>query len=258
VVIRAAALVVVLAWASAARAQPDAATSDVLREGNTAALAGDWPRVSELVEPLLQQALANADLAEAHRLTGIAAFFQLRRELAERHFVAYLRIERDGRLDPALYPPDVVAYFNDVASRHAAELRALRAPQKQRIWWLTLLPPLGQLQNGEHGKAYMIGGMLGLSLGVNLITYQRLRAWCDHTDGSGGGALSCQDGGNHTREAQALLPWNVVSGIAALATYAYGVYDGIREYCRASRKRTLQPFSAGSTRGGVIGVVGRF
>src|SRR6185295_19835054 len=107
---------------------------------------------STLVDPLLRQQLPPGDLAEAHRLAGIAAFFAQRNTDAETHFLAYLRIDLDGRLDPALYPPDVVAFFNDVASRHAAELRAQRAALPKRSWWLTLLPPLGQRQNGDRTK----------------------------------------------------------------------------------------------------------
>src|SRR5262245_42539088 len=96
-------LTLIAMTASVARAGPEAATSDVLRDGNTAALAGDWPRVATLVDPLLGRRLAAADLGEAHRLAGIAAFFQQRNDQAEAHFLAYLRIDLDGRLDPALY-----------------------------------------------------------------------------------------------------------------------------------------------------------
>jgi hypothetical protein len=123
----------VATWAALAHAQPGATTSDLLREGNTAALAGDWQRVADLVGPLLQHPLAQADLGEAHRLAGLAAFFRQRSDDAESHFLAYLRIELDGTLDVALYPPEVVTFFSDVASRHAAELRALRTRRK-RTW----------------------------------------------------------------------------------------------------------------------------
>jgi hypothetical protein len=123
--------------------------------------------VSQLVEPLLLHPLAIADLAEAHRLAGLAALFQQRDDVAERHFLAYLRITPTGRLDPALYPPEAVTFFSDVASRHAAELRATPSPP-ERSWWLTLIPPLGQLQNEERGKAYVLGGALGILLAGNL------------------------------------------------------------------------------------------
>src|SRR6185295_11388479 len=140
---------------------------------------------STLVDPLLRQQLPPGDLAEAHRLAGIAAFFAQRNTDAETHFLAYLRIDLDGRLDPALYPPEVVAFFNDVASRHAAELRALRN-RPTRSWYLTLVPPFGQFQNGERVKGYVVGGVLGTLLAVNLTTYALLRSWCEHTRGATG------------------------------------------------------------------------
>src|SRR5262249_9194430 len=70
-------------------ASPAPASSDpavVLREANTAATGGDWARVSALLAPLLQRQLEQADLAEAHRLAGLAAFFANQTQLAEQHF----------------------------------------------------------------------------------------------------------------------------------------------------------------------------
>lgn len=251
-----AALVLVLAiTAPVARAQTSA--SEALRAGNSAALAGDWQRVARLVEPMLHQPLSSSDLGESHRLAGIAAFFQGRSDAAERHFLAYLRIELDGRLDVALYPPEVVIFFNDVVSRHAAKLRALRSRPK-RSWAFALLPPLGQLQNGERAKAYAIGGAIGGFLIVNLTTYAYLRSWCTNTEGSEGGGLNCKVDGDHRSKAAALKPYNTASAIAALATYAYGVYDGLRGYRRRSREQSIQPFAITAHGTSVFGVSGSF
>ena len=60
-----------------------ATPGEALREGNAAATAGDWSRVAQLVDPLLGAQLPPSDLAEAHRLAGLAAFFQERRSYAE-------------------------------------------------------------------------------------------------------------------------------------------------------------------------------
>lgn len=251
------ALVLVALGIAVARAQPGLTTSEILRDGNTAAMAGDWQRVAELAVPLLQRQLAPADLGEAHRLAGLAAFFQQHSDRAEGHFLAYLRIDLDGRLDPALYPPEVVAFFGDVASRHAAELRALRTRPK-RSWLLTLLPPGGQLQNGERTKAYVIGGLLGTLLVANLTTYALLRSWCDHTDGPAGGGLTCDDGGDHRRGAARLRPINIASGLGFIAIYVFGVYDGVQGYRQRSREQMVQPFIAVSTETSVFGVAGSF
>jgi hypothetical protein len=237
---------------------PAATTPERLREGNAAALAGDWPRVAELVVPVLQHPPSRADLGEAHRLAGLAAYFAQRIDDAEGHFLAYLRIDLDGRLDAALYPPDVVAFFNDVASRHAAELRALRPRPKERSWWLTLLPPFGQLQNGDRTKAYVLGGVLGGVLAVNLTTYVLLRSWCNHTSGPAGGSLICNNGGEHRPAAARIRPYNIASGIAVIVLYAYGVYDGVDGYRRRSREQAIAPFAALSSDGAIAGVTGTF
>jgi len=243
--------------ASAAPVGAAPATSEVLRAGNTAATAGDWERVAQLVDPLLQQRLATADRAEAHRLAGLAAFFRKRSSDAENHFLAYLRLDLDGRLDPALYPPDVVAFFNDVTSRHAAELRALRT-RPNRSWILTLLPPFGQLQNGDRSKAWVLGGALSVLLITNLTTYYYLRAWCDHTDGADGGGLTCSDPDNRTNAATRLQPYNIASGIGFLLVYAFGVYDGVQGYRQRSRERIVRPFVDVSSESRVLGLSGTF
>ena len=245
--------------ATLARAQPGAMTSDVLRDGNTAATAGDWQRVAQLVDPLLQRPLVPADLAEAHRLAGLAAFFQQRGGDAEAHFLAYLRIDLDGRLDPALYPPEVVAFFNDVASRHAAELRA-RRPRPKRSWLLNLLPPGGQVQNGERTKAFVLGGMLGTLLVANVTSYLVLRSWCTRTRGPSGEGATCDDTSNHNRGAAILRPINLASGIGLVVTYAFGVYDGVRGYRQWSREQAIQPFAAISSDTGssIFGLAGSF
>jgi hypothetical protein len=255
-VIRALVVAALAAWAAVAHAAPAATASDLLRAGNTAALAGDWQRVADVVDPLLEQQLAPADLGEAHRLAGLAAFFLQRTSDAERHLLTYLRIEPDGRLDPALYPPEVVMFFNDITSRHAAELRALRSPRRQRSWWLTLLPPFGQFQNGDRVKGYVLGGALGSALVANLATYAVLRDWCQHVDGPAGGSLICNTG--QRPRAARLRPYNVASGIAVIAIYAYGVLDGVRGYRRRSRENAVQPFATISPASSVIGITGTF
>ncbi|MEO8845397.1 MAG: hypothetical protein ABI591_24285 [Kofleriaceae bacterium] len=223
-----------------------------LREANSAATVGDWGRVQALIRPLLEPGQSAADLAEANRLEGLSLFFTTPppHAYAEQFFVAYLKYDLEGRLDPALYPPEVVNFFNEVRQRHQAELVVLR-PHAKRYWPLALLPPVAQFQNNDRVKGIVIGSALGVFLATNLTTYFVLRSWC-HTTGN-----TCDTSGkNHYRSAETLSDVNVVSGIGLIATYAFGVWDGVRGY----RRRSIEtaPYVSSTSDSAMLGVMGAF
>ncbi|HEY5950421.1 MAG TPA: hypothetical protein VIV40_33250 [Kofleriaceae bacterium] len=260
---RALIVAVMLGLVATAYAQPSVDPSSdpslALREANAAATAGDWQRVAAFVQPLLSRQLDRADLAEAHRLAGIAALFAQPADHAgaEQHFVAYLRIDVDAHLDPALYPPEVVNFFNDVRARHAAELKALR-PKSKRYAVLAVLPPFGQFQNGDKVKGIVIGSMIGAFAITNVTTFFMLRSWCFKQNGPGGTSIGC-DGEtapstNHNASAATLRGLNITAGVGLILTYAYGVYDGIRGYRRDTRERSLVPYASSSNGMSIVGV----
>ncbi|NVB85513.1 MAG: hypothetical protein HOV81_44525 [Kofleriaceae bacterium] len=257
-------LVCLVARVALAQTPPEPAPADpyvpsdpaaALREANGAATAGDWERVAVLVQPLLAKQLDKSDLAEAHRLAGIAALFVQppRRDLAEEHFLAYLRIDLDGHLDPALYPPEVVTFFNDVRARHAAELRALR-PKGKRYAVLTLVPPFGQFQNGERTKGWIIAGALGAFAATNVTSVLLLRRWCTTVSREGKSSRVCDEPVDHYDEAKTARSIQILSAVGLIATYVYGVYDGVRGYRRETRERTLVPYATPTNTGGMVGV----
>ncbi|MCX5741205.1 MAG: hypothetical protein NT062_01760 [Proteobacteria bacterium] len=230
---------------------PALAVADVstsLRDGNAAATANDWPRVSALVDPLLTQQLGRTDLAEAHRLAGLAAFFTNRYDEAELHFLAYQRLELDGQLDPSVYPPEAISFFANVRQKHWSELRALRPKPKGSIW-LALLPPIGQLQNGERTKAIVVGSALGVFAVANLTSYIVLRSWCTRVAGTLGNSATCDDDVNRYRSASTLRTVNLLAGIGVIASYVYGVYDGVSGYRRRTREMQAIPYVTGSSVG---------
>jgi hypothetical protein len=184
----------------------------------------------------------------------MAAFYHQRRDIAEAHFLAYLKIDLDGRLDPALYPPEVVGFFDEVRTKHQAELRA-RRPKARRYWLLNLIPPGGQIQNGERGKAWVIGGLIGAFAIGNVTTYLVLHSWCTRVSGDGGSSVTCDGNGDHASSASILRGVNIATGIGLIATYVYGVYDGARSY---RRKEAIKPFVAGVAGGGMVGLGGSF
>lgn len=193
--------------------------SEILRSSMDAASAGDWSKVSQLMETLLRGQLGPAELAEAHRLAGLAAFFQGRKPDAERHFLAYLQLDLDGTLDAALYPPDVIVFFTDVKAKNNAELRA-RRPKPKRYAIVSVLPPFAQFQNGDRAKGFVLGGALVALVGTNLVTYGLLASWCDDD-------RTCDGDRDRTSAAGKARIVNLASGIGAILTFAYGVYDGV-------------------------------
>ncbi len=243
--------------AGAPTVSPDASTA--LREANVAASEGDWPRVSFYVSALLARQLDRADLAEAHRLAGIAALFAQpsRRDLAEHHFLEYLRIDLDAQLDPALYPPVVIEVFSDVRSRHSAELRA-RRPKSKRYWVLNLVPPFGQLQNGERRKGIVVGALLGTFLVANVSSYLVLRSWCFKQSRDGNESVGCDETTDRNGNATALRSINITTGVGLIITYVWGVYDGVRGYRRTSREAALAPFAISTNGGAALGITGTF
>jgi hypothetical protein len=235
------------------RARADATTA--LRDANAAATAGDWTTVTKLVDPLLGQPLAKAELAEAHRLAGLAAFFAHDTPAAEAHFLAYMRADLDGTLDPALYPPDVIAFFVDVRKNHEAELRALR-PAPRRYLILNLLPPAGQLQNHDRTKAIVIGSVLAGSIALNVTSYLLLDSWCTQT---GKGAVTCDTTtSNHASAATDLRYVNLVAGVVAIATYVVGVYDGVTRYRQRTREIAVEPYAILTPTSASVGITARF
>lgn len=228
----------------------------VLADANRAAAAGMWNDVVQAVEPLFKPPgplpaiqLSIADATEAHRLLGLAYFFLGRRDVAEQHFMAYLRLDLDARLDPALVPPEAVTFFEDIRARHAAELRAMRPkPKPKRSLVLELLPPFGQIQNGETTKAWVLGGMLGTFAIANLGSFALLRSWCSTKDDT------CDQNGNHVASARTMRMINLTSGAALIITYLYGVYDGVT----VGRRQLMAPYATPSNDGGIVGVAGSF
>jgi hypothetical protein len=111
---------------------------------------------------------------------------------------------------------------------------------------LNLVPPLGQIQNGDRAKAWVIGGAELLLLGTNIATYSMLSSSCKGSD------LTCDRDPSTSR---ALRTVNLVSGGLFLAVYAYGVIDGYVVSSRLSaRERTLRTAVVPVPGGVVMGI----
>jgi hypothetical protein len=235
-------------FARAGRAQgpaPGADPADVLVEAGAALGTGDHQRAASLAGHVARdrRPIDRQDRAEAWRILGLAEFALGRRAEAEAAFYAYLKLDPDARLDPALVPPEVIHFFEEVSAKHKAELDALRPkPKRRRSMILNFVPLGGQLQNGETTKAWIIGSAGVALLATNVTTYVLLRRWC----GPQVGSSTCDDGPS-TGTARKLQVVNVASGVGAVALYAYSVIDGLRGYRRWKEEAAAPapPVSAG-------------
>ena len=197
-----------------------------LSEAQARLNAGDYYEARELTAPLLEdESLAPADRAEALRLNGLAHFFLGDREGAEEALLAFLEMEPQAHLDPALVPPLGIAFFEDVRNRHWAEIsKFIKKPKRRGYWAANLLSPVGQFQNGDRAKGWALVVTEGLLVATAVTTFVLLTK-NERPDGTSGLGPN----------AETVQTVNQVSFVLLLGVYGYGVVDGFlgwqkREY----------------------------
>jgi tetratricopeptide (TPR) repeat protein len=224
-----------LAAPALAAAQPAA---DTLGEASAALGAGDYARAKALAGRIARNpGPTDRDRAEAWRLLGLAYFYLGDHAGARAAFYEYLKLEPDGRLDPALVPPEAISILEEVRNEHADEIAARRPKKHKRSYWLNYVPVAGQWQNGDRGKMWFIASAGTALLAANITSYVMLSRWC------GGADDTCDEGepgqpgySNHIDEAKTARTINIASGVALIALYCYGVYDGLSTYRRLERE----------------------
>lgn len=219
-----------------------------LRTAGQALLDGDYERARDLAEPATRAATGSVR-AEAFRVVGLADFGLGDRAAAEPALLAYLKLVPDAHLDPALYPPEMLVFFEDVRARHAGELLIVKPrPQRKKAFILNFVPPFGQIQNGDSGRAWLFGSAELVFLSVNVTTWAMLRSDCADD-------LTCQ----HSDRSRTLRTVNLIAGGLFLATWAAGVIDGFVGYPSPVEERPMQRLGfVPVTGGGVATVAGHF
>lgn len=182
---------------------------------------GDMVQVVEAARPVAEGTLPCAveQRARALRFLGIGLFLTNRALGAENAFAELLRVDPNARLDPTTARPEVVAFFENVRHQHTARERASRT----FIW--NFLPPVGQFQNGDSVKGWIVGGVEFATLAALVSTRLVLYSW--HNPDSTYGP-----GGSHNDDARVLKIVGYASAGVLAATYLYGVIDGIVHYYR--------------------------
>ncbi|MBP6631485.1 MAG: hypothetical protein KBG28_16080 [Kofleriaceae bacterium] len=172
----------VLAVAGAARATP----SDDLGRARDAFRAGDFggavPQLNLLLYPRPRLAQPQ-DLIEAHVLLGVSLFEVGEKDDATRELEEALYLSAELTLDPTLFSPAAVRFFDTTkralearnkaaadARRYAEDLERLRAYKASlrvyevRPYYVNFVPfGAGQLQNGHRGKGLFFAASQGVT-----------------------------------------------------------------------------------------------
>jgi hypothetical protein len=152
---------------------------------------------------------------EALRLLGIGLYLTGRPTGAESYFLELLRSSRRARLDPTTTRPEVVAFFEDIRRRHAAEIQdAARVRSRRSMVW-NFFAPIGQFKNGDSARGVVVLGLEVASLATAVTTRLVLDSWrAEHDEFPG-----------HTEVARTLRTLNQVSVGVLAATWVIGVTD---------------------------------
>jgi len=180
---------------------------------------GDMTQVVDATRPIIDGALpaTEAERAQALRFLGIGLFLTGRQGGAEPYFVELLRLRPRIKLDPATTRPEVVAFFEEIRRRHADELNEVISSQSRRTLAWSFLPPLGQFQNGDRMRGWIILGFEAAALAGAVTTRLVLESWRGSGDTFEG----------RTNTASALRTINHVSVALLAITYIAGVTDAL-------------------------------
>lgn len=202
---------------------------------------GDYQGCLTITSPLVgDPRLPKAELAESMRLHGLSLFLLGRQGDAEIFLHQFLRLEPEAHLDPALVPPEAVAFLESIRSRYEGELRRLKPrPRKKRYEILNWIPYAGQFQNEQDLKGWFLGsatvviGLTSIAAGVTL------RVKCEQD-------LTCSIDKSMAENLK--LVANYGAAVAA-ATYIVGVVDAYYfGRCLEARERVaLVPTEGGAS-----------
>lgn len=204
------------------KTQPVSADA-ALKQAESAYEYGDMPLLVESARFVTDGTL-NAtpdELASALRFLGIGLYVTGRIEGAKTAFEKLLQLRPNTHLDPATTRPEIVTFFFDLRRSRIRELRAADEANRPNILW-NFLPPLGQFNNGDRVKGWVLLIGEAATLATAVTTYAVVESWRrpDNTVCPG----SCP---GRTDTANTLRTTFIASSTAFLVLYAYGVIDGL-------------------------------
>ena len=200
---------------------------------------GDMNQVVESARPVAEGLLPASpeEQAQAFRLLGIGLYLTNRPLGAENAFTELLRKDPKARLDPTTTRPELVAFFESVRHQNLARQRSTR-----KVYW-NFLPPIGQFQNDDNTKAWVILSVGVVSLATSATSVIVLKSW-EHMPGYTS---------SHHDASVTLKTVNWIAVGVLAATYAYGVVDGLIGYGRPIDESKSSASLHFTTSGGGLG-----
>jgi tetratricopeptide (TPR) repeat protein len=241
----------------------------VFERGRTAFDRGEYARAIETLRPLLYPEIrldSEGQVAQAHRMLGVAHLFEKQNDLAAQEFRKLLQLRPEYRFDALLDPPQVVDFFNGVLHDYEGELAKIDAKRKQaeveerrqreayerakngplvvekryarNSFTINFIPfGAGQFQNGQRGKGWMFliseSALAAVSVGA-LTTNFAIYGFRPHRSclprTTVEASVPCQP--DHTDEDRSRLLTRIqlVSGGLFFAVAAWGIADAILHY----------------------------
>ena len=247
--------------------------------GKAAYERAEYSRAIEVLRPLLYPELrleTEGQVAEAHRMLGVAHLFEKQNGLASQEFRKLLQMRPDYRMDALLDPPQVVDFFNGVLREYEGELNQIEQRRKQaeleerqrreayerskngptvverhmirNSFTVNFIPfGAGQFQNGQRKKGWgfllsesALGAVSVGAFATNFALYGfRPRSPCIPQDNG-----PCKIDYTNQHRSEALTRVQVVSGGLFFAVAAWGIADAILNYKPEVPDPTEYPIAA--------------
>ncbi len=108
------------------------AANDALKKAQDTFVYGDYAEASRLTKLLLDgnQLSTSGDLIEAYRIAGLSNFYLNHTDAARSAFIGLLTQDPDYALDPFLFPPAAVAFFDGGKRDNGGPLELIRAERR--------------------------------------------------------------------------------------------------------------------------------
>jgi hypothetical protein len=252
--------------------------SEEFERGRIAFERHEYARAIEILRPLLYPELrleSEGEIAQAHRMLGVAHLFEQQNEMAAQEFRKLLQLRPSYRMEPLLDPPQVVDFFNAVLKQQESELADLErkrqdaeAEQQRRLdaardgpgmierhyirnsFAVNFLPfGAGQFQNGQRRKGVFFltteSILAGISVGAlttNFALYGfRPRIRCVPGPDPEAKVQNCMVGqvpSPDQARSQMITKVQIASGALFFATALWGVVDAVVHFRPTERLPT--------------------